>query len=215
MPKCQECRQYTESGQGGVEHIKDGAVVGYTCEQCWKEVQIAEYKKTGEITSSLGMDAALASGYLLEGHDMSRLRSDFQEYIIKHRDTLIEIHQTVQGYHTAERIFENLHWLPRIQKYYNDSTDRGHSAKGDGFKALLWGCAGRVLLTLQDLYAQDNPKSKFGGAKVTMIFDETATVARGGIQSYIGTKDEVLGLLRAATVTELRFKPDKKVNIGI
>lgn len=66
----------------------------------------------------------------------------------------------------------------------------------DKMKILMGGSAGRVLITMQDRFAQNNPESKYGGAWVTLIFDESAEWPRGGVQGHCGTKDEIVRLIQ-------------------
>lgn len=60
---------------------------------------------------------------------------------------------------------------------------------------LLWGSAGRVLLTLEDSLLQGDPLARYDGATLTLIFDEDSPAARGGIQSLAATADEAERLL--------------------
>jgi hypothetical protein len=100
-----------------------------------------------------------------------------------------------------------------VQPYYRNSPSAGHSYYCDDFKILMLGTAGRVLTTISDTRPQNDPKSKFGGAHITLIFDETADYPRGGVQSHIGTQKELLGLIEAYRSPEVKFKADKKVSI--
>lgn len=63
-------------------------------------------------------------------------------------------------------------------------------------KIMMGGSAGRVLLTIQDRYSQGDPRSIYGGAWVTLIFDETSEYPRGGVQGHCATKDEALRLIQ-------------------
>jgi hypothetical protein len=100
-----------------------------------------------------------------------------------------------------------------VKAYYEKSPSAGHSYYCDDFKILMLGTAGRLLTTISDTRGQDNPESKFGGAHITLIFDETSKDPRGGVQSHIGTQKELLGLIEAYRRPEVKFKADKKVSI--
>jgi hypothetical protein len=100
-----------------------------------------------------------------------------------------------------------------VQTYCKRTTKRGHSYTHSDFKVLLWGSAGRVLLTIQDGRLQSDPKARFGGANLTLIFDEDSTHPRGGIQSMAGTKQECLNLIQALRECDLVFVPDPAVGI--
>lgn len=100
-----------------------------------------------------------------------------------------------------------------VKTYYDKATKAGHSYYCDDFKILMLGSAGRLLTTISDTRPQSDPKSKFGGAHITLIFDETSKDPRGGVQSHIGTQKELLGLIEAYRRPEVKFKADKKVSI--
>jgi hypothetical protein len=67
----------------------------------------------------------------------------------------------------------------------------------ESLKVMTGGSAGRVLLTIEDRYPQGDPKSIYGGAHITLIFDESAQWPRGGVQGHCATKDEAIRLIQA------------------
>lgn len=91
-----------------------------------------------------------------------------------------------------------------IQTYYSKSKARGHSFKCKDYKALLWGCAGRVLITLR----------KDLNVELSMIYDEGSKYPRSGIQDMSGTGEEILQLAGAFLKTGAKFVADKKVGLA-
>jgi hypothetical protein len=98
--------------------------------------------------------------------------------------------------------------------YYEKSPSASHSYTHADYKIMMCGSAGRVLVTIQDSRKQSDPESKFGGAILTVIYDESSDYPRGGIQSHVGTKKELLGLIEAYRSPELNFQPDSDVRIA-
>lgn len=90
---------------------------------------------------------------------------------------------------------------PALKEYYKAASMRGHSAQLDGFKMLLWGSAGRVMLTIEDEKAQ-----------VSWVFDESSENPRGGLQSYEGTEAQVIGLLKKAIKSKPVFVSSEDVS---
>ncbi len=101
-----------------------------------------------------------------------------------------------------------------LQAYYRGSDARGHESVHPDFKAMLWGCAGRALLTIEGRVAGQSEDDDV--PSITLIFDETAVHPRGGIQSMSGTKPELIDLLAKATVwlDGTTFRPNEHVTIG-
>ena len=100
-----------------------------------------------------------------------------------------------------------------LQKSIDDINGWG-SAELPGMTVKLGSTAGRVLLTLQDRHPQGHPESKYGGAWISLIFDETAKWPRGGIQGQCATRDEAVGLIQAVIDEMPILKHDKTLAIG-
>jgi hypothetical protein len=92
-----------------------------------------------------------------------------------------------------------------LKAYYDASIERGHRSHVDGLVCLLWGCAGRVLITIKDDLIPD--------LDLTLILDESSEYPRGGIQSLNGTKDQCLELLERFRTVKHQFNPDNEVTI--
>lgn len=125
--------------------------------------------------------------------------------------------------HPSGNDWEN-YWKPAWQPYL-DRRDKKPlkdvcleispcSATTEHLKVMMASTAGRVLITVQDRYERTDERSKFGGAWVTMIFDESAGYPRGGIQGHCATRDEGVGLIQAVIDDMPTLKTDKKVGIG-
>jgi len=85
----------------------------------------------------------------------------------------------------------------------------GLSAEVGSMKAMMLSTAGRTLLT-----CQDNGSGKFGGAWVTLIFDETSEYPRGGIQGFCATENEAVCLLYNAIELKVSsFSADAEVSV--
>lgn len=116
------------------------------------------------------------------------------------------------------------YWKPGWQKYIDRRRvkkplqvtclkDSPCSATTDHYKVMMASTAGRVLITVQDRYPQEDKRSKFGGAWVTMIFDESACYPRGGLQGQCSTRDEGVALVQALIDDMPKMKPDHKISI--
>ncbi len=215
MLSCNTCQKTIDPDNEpySIAYDNDYKISHHICNPCVRDEMMYKYQTSKEITTSLMAEACMAEMYLTGECDLDRLRASVVSFMERHEKALLEVARASKEIQEAERVFENSVWLPRLQKYYQNSDSRGHSGNGDGFRALLWGSAGRVLLTLQDLHGVDHPDSKFGGAHITLIFDETANYARGGIQSLCATKEEALKLVKAATENFPVLAPDSEVSV--
>lgn len=213
MKTCQTCsKELNDNIPHWTTRHKDNSET-YTCEFCFKDEKIKQYLENGELGSQILMDATSCAFYVLEAKNgLDGLRQEYQTYYNKHMPTLLKINRDYKKIEEAGRELELAWWFPTLQEYYNSHGERGHSAQGDEYKALLWGCAGRVMLTLQD--NDPNGKGKYNGAWVTLIFDEDSPEPRGGIQGLAATKDEALGLIKAAMKEQPKMEPDKDVTLA-
>lgn len=99
-----------------------------------------------------------------------------------------------------------------LQKLYHDSPSRGHKGVHDDFIVMMWGSAGRVMITIQDSKPV-NEGGKFNGAWISIVFDEDADYPRGGLQGQCGTKEELLGLLKASSESLPELKPNDNISM--
>jgi len=100
-----------------------------------------------------------------------------------------------------------------LQKSMEEFNSWG-SATPDKMKVSMGASAGRVLLTLRDRYAQDHPESIYGGAWISLIFDESALNPRGGTQGQCATKDEAIGLIQAVIDAMPKLEHNSDLRIG-
>lgn len=171
---------------------------------------VDRYKQSGELGTHLSMMASLMNSRIEDMHpfEVAAMRREFPRV-----HALERVNAQMDKIKDAARLFQSTHWYARLQKYVQDSKSRGHSADGDGFRALLWSCAGRVLLTIQDAYPRESPLSCFDGAQVTLIFLEDE-IRPCGVQSVAATCDEACRLLECITNVLPEFRPDNGVTVG-
>jgi hypothetical protein len=177
------------------------------CFACDREERIQDYIRTGELGSQLVMEAVLADDRIGDPSNrrLAGLRQDVVMFYYRHEETLREI--ASKNRQIVQKARELGARLAELDRYYQASDKRGHSGETDTYKALLWGSAGRVLLTLQD---RERP-GKFGGAWVTLIFAE-GDPAKNGVHGYCGTFEEVMDLLSEATENFPEMKPNSDVS---
>lgn len=158
--------------------------------------QIEQYRKDGEIRTMLMIHASLC-----RERQFSPNRDP--GYPAEHIPILLAVAAATDRIRDLVKEFEAKHWLPKIQEYYRNSRSHRHAAQTVDYKVGLLGSAGRVLIELQD----QERHGKFGGAWLTMIFDETSPIGRGGIQGLCATESEAALLLRAAIETFPELRP--------
>jgi hypothetical protein len=207
--KCNRCKVLIDGDPYSIFYTKDYEVKEIVCEPCVKNEVIDDYNKTKHISTKLMMEATLAK-YYLEETDCSRIRDSSLRFFIKNKKSLLEVANTVKEVETLITEFEDKHWIPYLRKDWNDSSNRGHSVEITDIKVLMWGSAGRVLITLEN---------KEGS--VTMIFSDYVPkkedffpASRGGVQGFSTNKDNALMMLKAVLDTDrLEFKDDKDVHL--
>lgn len=211
--KCGQCKNpikegdiftiiYADDGSGKIEQL--------LCDNCEVDDEIQEYRNTGIVTSKLSMEAALADCRFNDPYsrdpDLSTLRDDARRYYLKYKKDLLEIAEGSKKIGDAIQKFEVKHWLPYIKKYWNDASMRGHEAKIGDMKVMMWGSAGRVLITLQK-----------GKHDVTMIFSdyEKQTTPNGGQQGIDAPVSVALDMIETATnETKIKFEVEEKVKLA-
>ncbi len=209
--KCGQCKNpikegdiftiiYADDGSGKIEHL--------LCDNCEVDDMIQEYRNTGIVSSKLSMEAAMAEVHLVEfkGDSLHRLRADARHFLLKYKKDLLELVEGNKKIGDAIQKFEEKHWLPYIKKYWNDATMRGHEAKIGDMKAMMWGSAGRVLITLE--------KGKYD---LTMIFSdyEGQTTPNGGQQGIHAPVSIALDMIETATKAEkIKFEVEEKVKLA-
>lgn len=176
-----------------------------------------EYRRTGTIYSSLVTQSVIVRERLHGGEDaLNRLRNEEIVSMVRDLDVFRAVCAVYDRIVEAIVVFQSEVWVPTVGPYYAAATKRGHSGRGgssahDPFRALLWGSAGRVLLTLRD-EKNVGEGSKYDGAWVTLIFAEDEPTLKGGLQGLCARESEVSALLRAAVEAFPTLSPDPNVS---
>lgn len=203
--KCGECKSpinegdiftiiYEDDDSENIKHL--------LCDNCEVDDEIQHYRETGDVSSYLSLKASMAKCH--EGHDVSRLRADCRHFFIKYKNDLMEIAAGSEKIEEVIHAFENKHWLPYLKKYWNDTDQRGHEAKVGQIKVMMWGSAGRVLITIE--------RDK---TDITMIFtdEESQVTANGGQQGIHGPQKVVQEILQElVNVDKIKFKARSSVH---
>lgn len=182
----------------------------YICDICGRVAVLDDYKKSGIISTKLLMEASMAdyrfnNEFYTTEQLLSQIRPEIKEFLLQNKNTLLEINVTNKKAQELTTAFEGKHWVPYLKKYWNKSSHRGHQAKVDDVTVLMWGSAGRVLVTCR---REDQD--------VTMIFSdykESDTLC-GGVQGVNGTKETIIEILNTVVSAEkLKFKHKEDVTI--
>lgn len=211
--KCGECGSKINEGDLYTIIYEDdntGKIRHLLCDECEVDDGIQYYRDTGRVSSHLSMEAALANYHYNESDDptasLARLRADVRHFFWKYKKELMEIAAGNIEIQEAIREFELKHWLPHIKEYWNKTSRRGHEAKVDEIKLLMWGCAGRVMLTV----GTDDEN-------VTMIFsdEESQQTPNGGQQGIDCSQKKAVEILKNITAADkIRFKSSKSVTMA-
>jgi len=184
-------------------------VIEVICPVCRQDEDMQSFIKGGVITTNLMIEASLAKLHLVEfnGDSLNRLvpwvRSSYERY----REIWLRISTTTDKVHDKIREFEGQLWLPKLQQYWNKSKSRGHSGDNEFCHAMMWGSAGRVLITIQP----PKVKQKKHFETLTAIFGDSADYCRGGIQGMNGTEEQLLALADNLINHFPELKTDDKV----
>jgi hypothetical protein len=214
--KCARCTRLLEGcyttiyGDTNCETIKE--VICYTCNLV---EYMDDYKKSDVITTKIMMEGSMAK-YYFEETDLSRLRSEIREFYMQNKVPLLKVANDVVEIHKLVDEFEDKHWLPYIKKYWNDTDQRGHIAESKNCDVMMWGCAGRVLITAEE------PRSS-----ITMIFSDYVVTEediklpyfmfkqRGGIQGITATKEKAIAIMKELIkMKKIKFRPKESVRMA-
>lgn len=206
---CDRCKQDCDRGWSerwkGMDN-QPPTLAEAVCLDCDHDERMAEYRKTGILSSKIQIAAALymgdvgyqtggADGGWIEwmcGPDRAQQRIDISRRIrskANYADDYRKIHAAGDDIQAAVKTFERAVWFKWLKDYWNATNERGHEAKIDGLDMLLWGCAGRAMMTLND------PAVK---ASVTVITDDSSTKPCMGTQGIDATREDALRLLAFA-----------------
>lgn len=136
---------------------------------------------------------------------------DFQAFVDQRRnaDPLKPIFEEFAEINAAVAVFCDWAWKGGLKRYYNASNLRGHSGIINGVQVLMWGSAGRVLITL----------GREGSRTPSLTLIGTDGVGDSlGIQGITATKEEALSLLQGVSEVGAyaadHLQADSKVGIG-
>lgn len=202
---CNVCEKPIENGYVETINIQSGLVDRCLCPDCNLEERIQNYIKTGEISNYLWIEATL----YIYSSDKTSLRKEFQAFGAKYEHELTTICNDMNLVYLVMQKFEEKHWLSWIRQYYQKSASRSHISHGINFDVLMYGLAGRVIITLQDA----SKDRKFGGAWISLIFGENLMDGRVGIHSLCATKNEAIDLLKAALDDIQPFVVDNDISL--
>lgn len=208
--KCERCLRLIRESDGYLVTRQEGRPDVVVCQPCGKAERMEEYRDTAVITTGLMTDAVMCQYHIEERNgDLSNVRADVRLYYETYQSDLLAIAHAVEAVEEKGREFENKHWLPRLRTYYRDSSARGHEYAGDGWQMLMWGSAGRVLVTFR-VVTNDGGT----GESVTLIFDDSSTTARGGVQGIDAKRDVALWLIQQAIDGSPKMKACKSVTLA-
>lgn len=220
VKNCQRCNRNIEGGYICQRYDDKGNIVETFCHICSKVEVVEEYRKSKTIHTSLLTEATIAKGYFTERWDMSRMREEYREFYYQNRKLLLEVAESGEKMSKLVDRFDNEAWNKWLKKYWNDVDYRGHEAKVGKLSVLMWGCAGRVMITV----GSKEPYQSF-----TMIFSDYNVTEddikkygemmkqKGGIQGITATEAEALDMLTqvldANTKNKLKFKRNDNVHM--
>lgn len=207
--KCGTCK--TAIKDGDIFEIiyaddNSGKIKQLICDNCEVDDRIQAYRDTKIVDTKLSSEAWMAQYYLEKDGTLSQIREDSRRFFLKYKKDLLEIAEGTDKIKTLINEFEAKHWLPYLKKYWNDTNERGHEAKVGKIKVLMWGCAGRVLIT-----AERNKQS------ITMIFtDEKSQITpNGGQQGIEATVENATSMLEELRDAEkIEFHPEGAVKLA-
>lgn len=213
--KCKRCTRCLDDQPYVIIYNNNMTAKEVICDVCNCVEYMDDYKKNQVITTKLMMSASLAK-YYYEEASIDRIRAGIREFYLQNISALLKIAKDVEEISKLLETFENKHWLPYLKKYWKDSEARGHIAESKNNTIMMWGCAGRVLVTAEQ------PNSS-----ITMIFsDYVATeediksygdmTQRGGIQGIQATKEKAVEIMNELIkMKKIKFRPKESVGIGL
>jgi len=216
---CDDCQG--DASQGWVEHFrqdkgKEPVLVKTQCPACDLCDRMAQYRKTKRLCNRITLPAALFVGDeriltepWMQSEDRASQRQDIRARLdgkAKYAADFREIASATDEIQEAVQTLGIFVWGDWLQDYYSASEHRGHKARIGDVEVLVWGCAGRVMMTINR-----------GEASVTAIFNETSETPRGGLHGLDATKEQALSMLADVTTHPAAFRaaiaPDAEVGM--
>jgi hypothetical protein len=208
--KCARCtRCLDDMGYCTIYNENMDAIKEVICTTCNLVEYMDDYKKNGVITTKIMMEGSMAK-YYFEETNLSRLRPEIREFYMQNKVPLLKAANDVEEIKKLMDEFEDKHWLPYLKKYWNDSKERGHIADSNNCTIMMWGSAGRVLITAEE-----------PGSSITMIFsdyvatEEDNMTQRGGIQGITATKEKAIAIMQELIkMKKIKFNPKESVRMA-
>jgi hypothetical protein len=209
--KCDKCDGVIGERDPYMTLHKEGEPDVHWCHACGKEDDLRRFRETRTLTSRVTLQAALVCHDLDNPGGRPRRYRETPEQQVTYR----EINDQMKEVEAAARRFEQT-WLNEIRPRYVEAKTSGMSGDGVGFKVMLLGTAGRLLITIQDRWKQGHSASKYGGGWISVITsddEEGGNPGRMGIQGLCATKEEAVALLTDAAERCPLMMEDQEVSI--
>jgi len=215
LKRCDTCHKPTNGAC--VQHFRSQCLVKVECLSCDRQSRMATYRKTKRLDNPIMLAAAFFVNdekSLLEpwmqDEWRAEQRADMRKRIAKEAEYAADYREVAaaeEEIHSAIKIMAREVWSKWLQSYYRKSTGRGHTATVNSIEMLVWGCAGRVVMTVNGKQGED----------LSVIFDETSEEPRAGRQGIHATKDQAIKLLELVTAGSTDFqaaiKPSDSVSM--
>jgi len=215
LKRCDTCHKPTNGAC--VQHFRSQCLVKVECLNCDRQSRMATYRKTKRLDNPIMLAAAFFVNdekSLLEpwmqDEWRAEQRADMRKRIAKEAEYAADYREVAaaeEEIHSAIKIMAREVWSKWLQSYYRKSTGRGHTATVNSIEMLVWGCAGRVVMTVNGKQGED----------LSVIFDETSEEPRAGRQGIHATKDQAIKLLELVTAGSADFqaaiKPSDSVSM--
>lgn len=212
--KCARCTRLLDGAYNIIYGANCESVKEVICTTCNIVEYMDDYKNSGIITTKIMMEGSMAK-YYFEEADLSRLRPECREFFMQNKVSLLKVANDVEEIHKLVDEFEDKHWLSYIKKYWNDTKQRGHIADSKNCTIMMWGCAGRVLITAEQ------------SSSITMIFSDYVVTEenikkygdsfkqRGGIQGITAKKEDAIFIMNELIkMKKIKFHPKDSVTMA-
>jgi len=193
LERCDTCHKPTRGAC--VQHFrylgkaKDADLVKVECKSCDLRARVAEYRKSKQLDNTL----MTASAFFVSDEKILKepwmQGDDRREQRVSIRDRLAAQIEYASDFWEISAADEEIY---------------GAIAN---IEILVWGCAGRVVMTINGKDAED----------LSVIFDETSEEPRAGRQGIHATKEQALELLEFLTARSAEFKAaiQPKSSVGL
>lgn len=222
---------------------RDSVLVAVTCLDCDLRSRVGEYRKDRRISTSLLQSAYMFVSDLRTvnaGDARREQREALRARIVEMSDVeavLREVHASGEAIAQRVQNFGRVVWRSWMQKYYKKAVCRGHTAQVGEVTLLIWGAAGRVMITIEGanratltvLFDEDSwpgygvsgnskDRRKVRRQRLRSTYRGKTSVNNGRLRDMEGTKEDGLALLDAVIKDSESFRrgihPDNKVRLA-